>query len=486
MNRLLRTASAFFALSIFSLLPACSSEDPTQTASEPDLVILGGVLLDMVADEPNPRRIKALVVRDGKIDRIIADDSIESVPTSATTIDAGENYILPGYFDAHVHFRPWLPDASIWKRASNYYGITTLFDTGPCGDHCAGTGQDPNEWIRAYKDFMNSSDLPDGPTLYMTGRRIQSLDGTHPLGVKLSDRSEVVTYLDSLVELGVDGVKAESSLPADLRTIVMEEANARGLPVVGHSRDANESIAAGMKFIEHMWPITSSIAASDPGEKFGSPQHDYLMDLSRAPELVQSLVDNGVYVNPTMLGRHGYFADSMQGEAAVDNQSMEFGGLYSDMPEHDKEGVRAWWAQADELDADQTETYKESLQKVEGFLRLFSEAGGKILVATDSGEDKLVGINLHREMKMLADAGIAPYRILLGATRWPAEMTYKNELIGTIEQGKQADIVLLGSDPTTNIRNSRDIHYVIKGGTILRGPTDCSVITPPVSVSCSE
>jgi imidazolonepropionase-like amidohydrolase len=486
MNRLLRTASVFFALSIFSLLAACSSEDPSQTASEPELVILGGMLLDMVADEPNPRRIKALVVRDGKIDKIIADDSIESVPTSATTIDAGENYILPGYFDAHVHFRPWLPDASIWKRASSYYGITTLFDTGPCGDHCAKTGQDPNEWIRAYKDFMNSSGLPDGPTLFMTGRRIQSLDGTHPLGVKLSNRTEVAAYLDSLVELGVDGVKAESSLPADLRTIVMEEANARGLPVVGHSRDANESIAAGMKFIEHMWPITSSIAASDPGEKFGSPQHDYLMDLSRAPELVQSLVDNGVYVNPTMLGRYGYFADSMHGEAAADSHSMEFGGLYSDMPDHDKQGVRAWWAQADELDADQTETYKESLQKVEGFLRLFSEAGGKILVATDSGEDKLIGIGIHREMKMLADAGITPYRILLGATRWPAEMTYKDDLIGTVEEGKQADIVLLGSDPTADIGGSRDIHYVIKGGTVLRSPTDCSVITPPASVSCSK
>ncbi len=426
----------------------------------------------MVAEEPEPRRIKALVVRFGKIDRIIAVDSTESVPASATTINAGSNYILPGYFDAHVHFRPWLPDASIWKRASNYYGITTLFDTGPCGDHCAETGQDPNEWIKAYKDFMNSSSVPDGPTLFMTGRRIQGMDGTHPLGVKLSNRGEIAAYLDSLVELGVDGVKAESSLTADLRTVVMEEANARGLPVVGHSRDANESIASGMKFIEHMWPITSSIAASDPGDNFGSPQHDYLMDLNKAPGLIQSLVDNGVYINPTMMGRHGYFADSMKGQADVDFQSMETGGLFGDMPEPDKEGVRAWWARTDGMDANQIHTYKESLEKVEGFLRLFSEAGGRVLVATDSGEDKLVGIGLHREMKMLAHAGITPYRILLGATRWPAEMSYKDELIGTIEEGKQADIVLLGSDPTADMNNSLDIRYVIKGGTILRSPTE--------------
>jgi len=485
--------------SVFTLLLACSADDQDQPSSaetqtpaaatassvpEADLVIMGGVLLDMVADEPNPRQIKGLVVRDGKIDRIIAADSSESLPESASTINADADYILPGFFDAHVHFRPWLPDASIWKRASIYYGITTLFDTGPCGEPCAETGQEANEWISAYKEFMNSSPAPDGPTLYITGRRIQDLDGAHPLGEKLSNRIGIATYLDSLVELGVDGVKVESTLPADLRGIVMEEANARGLPVVGHSRDANESIAAGMKFIEHMWPIASSIATSDPGEKFTSPQHDYLIDLDKAPGLVRSMVDNGIYVNPTMLGRFGYFADSMRDQAAVDLQSLEFGGLYSDMPDRYKEGVRAWWSRADDMEAQRLETYKDGLAKVEGFLKLFSEAGGKVLAATDAGDDKLVGISLHREMKMLADAGITPYRVLLGATRWPAEMTYKDDSIGTIEEGKQADIAILDSDPVADINNSRDILYVIKSGTVLRSPTDCSVIIPPISISC--
>ena len=175
-----------FALSAFAFLPACSSEEQTQTVAEPDLVILGGVLLDMVADNPDPKPLKALIIRDGKIDRIIAADSAEAVPPSANTINADSNYILPGFFDAHVHFRPFLSDAGVWKRASNYYGITTLFDTGPCGDRCAKSGQDPNQWIRDYKTFMNSSPIPDGPTLYMTGQRIQGLDGTHPLGIKLS------------------------------------------------------------------------------------------------------------------------------------------------------------------------------------------------------------------------------------------------------------------------------------------------------------
>ena len=479
MNRLRRATCSCFTFSFIALLAACSSDDPSPAAAtapavpEPDLVILGGVMLDMVADQPEPRPLKALLVRDGKIERIIAADSAEAVPTATNTIDAGSSFILPGFFDAHVHFRPFLPDARIWKRASNFYGITSLFDTGPCGGGCVESGQDPNEWIKAYKDLMNSSAVTDGPTLFMTGRRIQSLDGTHPLGMKFSTRAEVSDYLDSLVELGVDGVKVEASLSAELRAIVVDEANARNLPVVGHSRDAYESIAAGMKFIEHMWPITSSIVDGDPGKKkLNSPQDDHLMDLEKAPALVQSLVDNGIYVNPTMMGRYGFFADSMKGQAEIDSKAMESGGLFADMRQADKDGVRKWWARPDGLDAEQIRLYQKSLENVSAFLRLFSEAGGKILVATDSGEDKLIGMGLHREMKMLGIAGITPYRILLGATRWPAEMTYKNDSIGTIEEGKRADFVLLGSDPTADISNTLDIQYVIKSGTILRGATE--------------
>ena len=87
-----------------------------------------------------------------------------------------------------------------------------------------------------------------------------------------------------------------------------------------------------------------------------------------------------------------------------------------------------------------------------------------------TNHDKLIGISLHREMQMLTDAGISEYRVLLGATRWPAEMIYKDDLIGTLEEGKQADIVILGSDPTVDIASSRDTLYVIKCGKILKSP----------------
>ena len=53
---------------------------PAPVVPPAELVISGGVLLDMVADEPEPTPIKGLVVRDGKIEKILAANSSESLP----------------------------------------------------------------------------------------------------------------------------------------------------------------------------------------------------------------------------------------------------------------------------------------------------------------------------------------------------------------------------------------------------------------------
>ena len=498
MNALIRKSAPYVSVVFYLVLTAgCTGETPPapQTQTVPvaapaivaDLVIQGGQLLDMVADAPNPVPIKGLVVRDGKIDQILAAGSVEDLPEAKRTINAGPGYILPGLIDSHIHFRPWTPDAGIERRSNLYYGVTTLFDTGPCSSGCVETGRDPNEWIVAYKDFMDNPELTNGPTLYITGKKFDGPDGEEqPHSVRLQSLDEIVPMMDQLAGMGVDGIKVESSLPPDYRARVVQEANRRGLPVVGHSKDARESITAGMKFIEHMWPITSSIAISDPGREFNSPNHDHLMDLSKAPDLIKLMVDERVYLNPTMMGRYAHLSGRRDGFAEEDALLLTFGHVFNDIPEERKPETVAWMRRADRLDADQREQQQQGLQKVQAFLKQFSEAGGMVLAATDVNPPRLPGITMHRELQMLVDAGITPYRVLLGATRWAAEMMRKDDLIGTVEPGKQADILVLGSNPADEISNSKDIQYVIRKGTVQRSPDDCSVILPPVATTCKQ
>ncbi|MGY8815730.1 MAG: amidohydrolase family protein [Gammaproteobacteria bacterium] len=475
-------------LSIFrvvvAILTVHSNVQSQQSNPTDVLVIQGGILLDMVGDEASPVPLKGLVIRGGVITQIIVANASENLPNAAKTIDASGKYILPGLIDAHIHFRPWTPNASIWRRGNLHYGVTTIVDTGPCGVNCK--VDEPNEWIVQYKDFMNNSPASDGPTLYMSGRKLDGPDGrfqSHSVPLKSLD--EIPVYLDLLVGLGVDVIKAEKKLPPDYRGMIVEEAGKRGLMVVGHSSDAVESIDVGMRFIEHMWPITSSLLMSDPGISLNSPDHDYLMDLDSAQPLIDLMVEKQVYINPTMMGRYGDLTNRAADFEAEDAVLLSFGQVYSDTPPEIHQRIFGAHRLPEDLSDTEKELWKTGFKKVQTFIRRLSEAGGLVIAATDNTEVRLPGVTMHREMLLLADAGIAPYKVLLGATRWPAEMMHKENLIGTVETDKQADIILLSSNPLEDISNSENVDYVIRKGKIVKSPDYCSIIIPPISQTCN-
>ena len=62
---------------------------------------------------------------------------------------------------------------------------------------------------------------------------------------------------------------------------------------------------------------------------------------------------------------------------------------------------------------------------------------------------------------------------------------HETALIGTIAAGKQADIVIMASNPADNIAASKDILYVVRKGEVRRAPEDCSTVFPPISMSCN-
>ena len=76
----------------------------------------------------------------------------------------------------------------------------------------------------------------------------------------------------------------------------------------------------------------------------------------------------------------------------------------------------------------------------------------------------LHGPALHRELELLVRAGLTPMQALVAATRGSSMAMRRSHEIGTLEPGKLADMVLLAADPVADIRNTRRIHRVLKGG----------------------
>jgi imidazolonepropionase-like amidohydrolase len=104
------------------------------------------------------------------------------------------------------------------------------------------------------------------------------------------------------------------------------------------------------------------------------------------------------------------------------------------------------------------------------------EAGIRIAVGTDLGP-VLGFLAVHWEMELLVGAGLSPLEALRAATRDAAATLGVDNQLGVIAEGAIADLVVLERDPLTDIRSTRDIHSVIKGGRIvdrkalLGGPT---------------
>ncbi len=73
------------------------------------------------------------------------------------------------------------------------------------------------------------------------------------------------------------------------------------------------------------------------------------------------------------------------------------------------------------------------------------------------------GFSLHEELALLGQAGFTPMEALQAATRNPAEFLGKLGELGTIEEGKIADLVVLDADPLEDIRNTKKIAGVVIG-----------------------
>ena len=77
------------------------------------------------------------------------------------------------------------------------------------------------------------------------------------------------------------------------------------------------------------------------------------------------------------------------------------------------------------------------------------------------------GYSLHSELEMLVRAGLSPLEALRSATVRPAEFFGVASEMGTVEEGRLADLVLLSQNPLDDIRNTRSVEAVISKGVLL-------------------
>jgi imidazolonepropionase-like amidohydrolase len=436
------------------------------------LVLEGGTLIDGTGGTPINDAI--VVIEGSRITKVGTRGQVD-YPQGARVIRTEGRTLLPGLIDSHVHLKNFMPPMFL------RYGVTTIGDTN---NH--------TEWSLQQKKALSSGEIK-GPRLFVTGvaaggppeasnnATVPSTteafgpyirpgsDGLAVFGVALKTTEEARAYVRSLLAQDVDMIKVDLTLTLDQLRAVVEEADRAGVPVVGHSQNIEKAVAVGLKYMEHTDTLGRAILEQMGAEQLreGIATPERFMDTSLFDPLIEFMVENGVYLNPTMLSRWRTStpvgAEVAKAAAALINNDRGLAFVPAD--------VREYWTQASTRSPD-----SEGYRKTADFLRKYVAAGGKVLAAADTGI--LPGLSLHYEVQMLTETGIPALQAIQGATLWAAESIGQGKDLGSIEPGKLADITIIEGNPLSDITATRNVRMVIKDGKLQDTAYDRRFVNP--------
>ncbi|HET6779757.1 MAG TPA: amidohydrolase family protein, partial [Nitrososphaera sp.] len=433
---------------IFSSIPnsttiTSSSLSLDTTNNDTILVLVGPTLIDGTGDPPKPN---AVIITNGN--RIVAvtneteyHDQYYSLIRNETArvnfLNLTGKYVIPGLFDMHAHV------AGVRKNSYNQnfsenaldmlldYGVTTI--RNPAG---------PTNQSIALKHNVSEGNI-EGPEIFTAGRLLNGPQITIPFVEKqISTEVEVQEEVRHQAAAGVDYVKLYVGLPPNLVKAAIDEAHSQGIRVIGHLYMTSWTDAAnlGIDALTHGVPVNPFLlSAGDKREKFlangGGPFDHFLwLDLvelnsTEIEEMINALVEDDIPVDPTLSIYEVMLKDDGYDDGFSDPQNQ----------------LR--WA------------------KVLQLTKIMYDNGVRILSGTDIPNFGLVpGASLHNELELLAEAGIKPLEVIEIATNNGAKTLGIDDIVGTIQSGKQADMIVLSANPIQNISNTKEIEAVMVDG----------------------
>jgi len=411
-------------LTLFLAIVLMASCAPREKSAEPaSIALINATIIDGTGS--NPIIGGVLIIQNKRI-KAVGSKENTPVPDNATVIDLQGKFIIPGLINAHGHVgevkgiegghyskENVVDNLEIYAR----YGITTVVSLG--GD------KQEAESVRAVNDTT-----PDKHArLYIAGEVIND-----------------VPTVDSNKALGVDWMKirvddnlgTSQKMSEETYKAIIARSHELGYKIATHMYyldDAKKLLQAGSDMMAH------SVRDKPVDEEFIKLMKD--RNVCYCPTLTREL-STFVYEQTPAWFNDPFFTKEYD---TITIQPLKDPGR--------QEQVR---------NSKNAQTYKKQLPVAMANLKTLSDQGIPIVFGTDSGvPTRFPGYFEHIEMAMMAEAGLTPMQILTSATRTAADcMDLKD--VGTLQEGKWADFIVLNADPLGDIKNTRSIESVWIGG----------------------
>src|SRR5688572_3397985 len=454
----------------FLFLSVGTRESGAQAPVGQPIVIEGATLID--GNGGAPVADSAIVIQGNRITAVGRRGQVAR-PANARIIDGAGKWVIPGLIDAKSNH------ASNHHEGFLIWGVTSAIVSGGSGD--AGMAE---------RDAINHG-LIRGPRLFLSFASING--GGNDTGIPSRNGYPVRTPEEAralqikFFEAGADFASSgEGAGTPALYAAMVEEAKKRGKPSVmraqGPITGAREMADMGAEVAIHAGNAGIQITTDEARERWRNyialPPDPYSdMDDVKAQQLANYLAFRGLALEPDVIAMDRGFPKNWK---RVQEENAQWYREYLANP-----ALRAYFPHIQAAgyveNVKSPDTYvlpagpgggnplttrRRGFVNKMRFLKMFLDAGGKILAASDIPQSP-PGLGVHQEIAVLVeDVGLTPMQGLLSATGWSAD-SFKLPDLGRIQAGKLADLIILDADPLADILNTRKINTVIKDGQVV-------------------
>ncbi len=399
------------------------------------------------------RADQTLVIRNGRITSS-GDASNVRIPDGAVMLDLSGKSVIPGLVMVHEHlYYPTGPGVygNLTESFSRLYlagGVTSMRTGGNMNGYgelalkgSIDRGEKPGPWIDATAPYLEGVGL--------------GLGQVHVLSDAADARRMVAFWNDA----GATSLKAYMHITREELAAALDEGHKRGMKLTGHlcSITYREAAVLGIDNLEHGFFASTDFVPDKTRDvcPSGAATQASLLALDVGGRAATSLIDELVRRHVAVTSTQTVFETFTPGRPMPP-------GLDVLEPQ-----LRAQFEQRYAAIATSTNSaYTALFPKMQRMEVAFLRAGGLLIAGTDptGGGGVIAGYSDQRELELLVESGLSPLEAITVCTLNGARYLGRADRVGSIAEGKQADLVVIDGDPSTRIQDIRKVMTVFKDG----------------------
>ncbi len=379
-------------------------------------------------------------------------------------IDVNGKWVLPGLIDshAHIHAGDWSQGVSLEYMFKLWlaHGITTVRTVGLSGER----------WGIKLREMSNRNEVTAPRFLICPVFDYNPTDKVWPFG-GIKTPQQARARIQELGKMGADGVKFLGA-PEEVLWAALDEARKLGLKSTMHHQQLDvvhanvlTTSAHGLNGMEHWYGLPEamfedrivqdypkSYIYNNEQDRFG--QAGRLWKQAAAPgsktwnDTIATLISRDFAITPTLVIYSGN-RDVQRAMRLEWHDEYTTPNLWKFFRPSRYAHASNWfdWTPEDEIE------WKNNYRLWMRFLNDYKNRGGKVAVGTDAGYGyQLYGFALVQEMELLQEAGFHPLEVIRAATQIGAKVSGIDHDIGTAEEGKKADLLVVDENPVHNLK----------------------------------